>query len=183
MDEEKSREGANILAFRIAKEALYNAREFLKIYQELILKKKKKITSEKLNNLYCQFALLFFHITDKMAIRILEPENRTGFMTTLWVHLWTDHIKIQKYSRSSIEIYQKELKDMYDNFIDRYAKCEELTRNIDKALENTLIFEFSRELTKFTEHPDDIRVVYLCYALIVDALETINIYEILEAIK
>lgn len=183
MDEERAREGAKILAFRIAKEALEDAQEFLKKYQELILEKKKKTSKEKLNNLYCQFALLYYHITDRIGIRILEPANRQGFMMNLWLYLWTDHIKLQEFSRAEMEAYQGELKDMYDNFIDRYDKCEELTRNIDKGLENTLFFEFSRDITKFTDHPDDIRGVMLCSALIADALETINIEEILEAIK
>jgi len=57
MNEEKIKKGAKVLAFRICKGALYNAKEFMNKYQELILKEKKKITNEEIYNLYCQFAL------------------------------------------------------------------------------------------------------------------------------
>ncbi|GAH70030.1 unnamed protein product, partial [marine sediment metagenome] len=147
------------------------------------LVKKKKTSKEKLNNVYYQFALLFYHITDRFGIRILEPGDRQGFMMNLWLYLWTDHIKLQEFSKAEMEAYQGELKDMYDNFIDRYRKCEKLIGHPDKGLENTLFWEFSKDITQFTEHPNDIRSIILCHGLLADALETINIKEILEAIK
>ena len=183
MNEEKIKKGAKVLAFRICKGALYNAKEFMNKYQELILKEKKKITNEEINNLYCQFALLFYHITDRISMGILRPEKRNKFMMKLWFYLWTDHIILPEFSKDELKEYQEETKNMYDLFIDKYSKCEELIRSFEEGLGNTLLFEFSRDITKFTEYPDDIAGVMLCHSLIVDTLGTINIREILDIIK
>jgi len=183
--EEKIIEVAEELSERIMGEAAWCSREFKKNYKSHIFGRaliiRKGISKEKQRAMLFQFIFLFYHLTDRVAFGILDNDSRVAFMSILWLEIFESSFVKEK--PKGMSEYRKALKKSYEDFIGRYSQYKELTRKADEGLENTLFFEFSREITKFTEHPDDIRVVYLCYALIIDALETINIKEILEVIK
>lgn len=184
--EDKLIKVAMTLSKKILGQAARCSREFKKNYrkalswQERILLRGRISESDR-KAMFFQFTFLFFYIVDKMAIEALEPDEKNAFMSILWLEQFETPLIEEK--PKGMSEYREALMDSYNDFRERYRNCNALYREVEEGLENTLIYEFSKDLTELTDRPHDIRGVMLCYSLASESLFQLEIKDVLNNIK
>lgn len=184
--ENKLIKAAMALSKKILRQVAWCSREFKKNYrkafswQERILLR-GRISENDRKAMFFQFVFLFFYIVDKMAIEVLEPDEKNAFMSILWLELFETPL-IEKKPAGMSE-YREGLIDSYNDFRERYCNCNALYREVEEGLENTLLYKFSKDLTELTNRPHDIRGVMLCYSLASESLFQLEIKDVLKNIK
>ncbi|MDH5707123.1 MAG: hypothetical protein OEZ45_14010, partial [Candidatus Aminicenantes bacterium] len=71
----------------------------------------------------------------------------------------------------------------YSDFVNKYQNCNSLYGDSIEKLENTLVLEFSKDISRLTSRPNDIRIVTFCYSLAMDSIMELRIMERLGGIE
>ncbi|MDH5706477.1 MAG: hypothetical protein OEZ45_10720 [Candidatus Aminicenantes bacterium] len=184
--EDKLIEVATVFSKDVLEHAVLCARKFKKNYRKIFPRLErffliKRMSGHEMKDMFFQFVFLFYYVVDRFAFGVLKSDDKKAFRSILWIDLFES--PLMKEPLTEMSEYRKSLMDLYSDFIKRYQNCESLYGNSVEKLENTLVFEFSKDISRLTNRPNDIRIVTFCYSLVMDSIMELRIMERLGGIE